>query len=111
HAMAVVHPDDRERVKSCIQQVIDAGGDHVFEKRIIRPDGEVRHLHSWIRLIGSDEGQPAKIIGACIDVTEAKKAELKLKQLHAQLEKHLKKVEQSEQKYSDLFHLSPQPMW
>src|SRR5690606_34540914 len=37
--------------------------------------------------------------------------ELKLKQLHAQLKKHLREVAQSEQKYSDLFHLSPQPMW
>ena len=111
NAMAVVHPDDREQVKNSIQHVIDVGGNAVFEKRIIRPDGEVRHLHSWIRLINSDDGQPEKIIGACIDVTEAKQAELKLKQLHVQLEKHLKKVEQSEQKYSNLFHLSPQPMW
>ena len=111
HAMEVVHPDDREHVKNSIQNVIDLGGDAVFDKRIVRPDGEIRHLHSWIRLLGSDEGQPAKIIGACIDVTEAKQAELKLKQLHTQLEKHLEKVEQSEQKYSNLFHLSPQPMW
>ena len=111
HAMAVVHPDDRERVDGCIQRVIEAGGDAVFEKRIVRPNGETRHLRSWIRLIASDDGKPLKVIGACLDITEAKQAELALKQLHTQLEQHLQEVEQSERKYSDLFHLSPQPMW
>src|SRR5690606_14994683 len=72
---------------------------------------EVRHLRSWARLVVGDDQKPVKIIGACLDITETKQAELELKQLHAQLERQLKEVAQSEQKYSDLFHLSPQPMW
>src|SRR5690606_11730458 len=109
--LALVHPDDRDRIKKLVKQIFDVGGDTVFDERIIRPDGEVRHLRSWARLVMNDDRKPIKIIGACLDVTESKQAELKLKLLHAQLEKHLKEVEQSEQKYSDLFHLSPQPMW
>ena len=109
--LALVHPDDRDRIKKLGKQIFDVGGDTVFDERIIRPDGEVRHLRSWARLVMNDDRKPIKIIGACLDVTESKQAELKLKLLHAQLEKHLKEVEQSEQKYSDLFHLSPQPMW
>ena len=109
--LALVHPDDRERAKELVEQIYETGKDTVFEERIVRPDGEIRHLLSWTRLIMGDDRKPIKIIGACLDVTETKQAELKLKQLHSQLKKHLKEVAQSEQKYSDLFHLSPQPMW
>src|SRR5690606_14239811 len=51
------------------------------------------------------------MIGACLDISDSQQAELALIRLHAQLEKHLDEVEQSERKYSNLFHLSPQPMW
>ncbi len=111
HYVALVHPDDRARVEQLVQRIFQTYEDTVFEERIIRPDGETRHLRSWARLVLNDERKPIKIIGACLDVTETKQAELKLKQLHTQLEKHLAEVAQSEQKYSDLFHLSPQPMW
>lgn len=109
--LALVHPDDRDRVEQLVSQIFDDESDTVFEERIVRPDGEVRHLRSWARLIMNVDQKPAKLIGACLDITETKQAELALKQLHAQLEKHLNEVEQSEQRYSDLFHLSPQPMW
>lgn len=109
--LALVHPDDRQRVNQLIKQILQTHEDTVFEERIIRPNGEVRHLRSWARLVVGDDQKPVKIIGACLDITETKQAELELKQLHAQLERQLKEVAQSEQKYSDLFHLSPQPMW
>ncbi|WP_262245884.1 PAS domain S-box protein [Parapedobacter soli] len=111
HYLALVHPDDRTQVEQMIDKIHRTGEDIVYEERIIRPNNEIRYLRSWVRLIANAEKKPVKLIGASLDVTESKKAELKLKQLHAELEKHLKEVEQSEQKYSDLFHLSPQPMW
>src|SRR5690606_5516483 len=46
-----------------------------------------------------------------LDITEAKLAELALNKLHAEIEQQLKIVAESEKKYSNLFHLSPQPMW
>src|SRR5690606_32243458 len=81
------------------------------EERIVRPDGEVRHLRSWARLLTNSDDVPVKLIGACLDITETKQAELELKNLHAQLEMHLKEVAESEKKYSTLFHFSPLPMW
>ncbi|MGV3762633.1 PAS domain S-box protein [Parapedobacter sp.] len=109
--LALVHPEDRQRIEQLVKQIFETHEDTVFEERIIRPDGDIRHLRSWARLVLNDNREPVKLIGACLDVTETKQAELQLKQLHAQLEKHLNEVAQSEQKYSDLFHLSPQPMW
>jgi PAS domain S-box-containing protein len=75
----------------------------VFEDRVIRSDGQARYLKSW--------GIPFKIIGASMDIKNNKQTENRLKVLHAEVESHLNILALSEKKYSDLFHLSPLPMW
>ncbi|MFC7523961.1 PAS domain-containing protein [Parapedobacter sp. GCM10030251] len=105
-----VHPDDRQQVMDVVHRIQDTGEDTVFEERIIRPNGETRHLRSWVRLIGGSHA-PRKLIGASLDVTDTKLAEQKMNALYTQLEQYVTKIEASEKKYSDLFHLSPQPMW
>ncbi len=109
--LAQVHDDDRTHVIATLQQLQQQGGDTAFDERIVRPDGTMRHLRSWAKLIVDDNNVPIKMIGACLDITEAKLAELKLKSLHEQLALQLAEVAASERKYSDLFHLSPIPMW
>ncbi len=105
-----VHADDRQRVYDILHNAIKKGKDTVFEERIVRPEGEIRHLRSWAKLVLKADGS-RKMIGACLDITEAKLAELALNKLHAEIEQQLKIVAESEKKYSNLFHLSPQPMW
>ncbi|MBK1440916.1 PAS domain S-box protein [Parapedobacter sp. ISTM3] len=109
--LAVLHDDDKNRIVDILKQVHKTGNDSVFEERIVRPDGDTRYLRTWVRSIVDEEGVPVKMIGACLDVTGMKQKELKLKEMHHQLEQHLREVEESEAKYSNLFHLSPQPMW
>lgn len=106
-----LHPDDRERVIALITGVLQSKNDVVFEERIIRPNGELRYLRSWGRVQTDTQGNPVKMIGACLDVTESKHAESRLSQMHTELELHVKSVAESEKKYSDLFHFSPLPMW
>ncbi len=69
----LLHPDDRERIRESILGVIQNKKDIVFEERIIRRDGEVRHLKSWGRLQSDEKGIPLKMIGACLDITESKR--------------------------------------
>jgi PAS domain S-box-containing protein len=107
----LLHPEDRLTVYNHIQNVLATKQDIVFEERIIRPNGEIRFLKSWGRLKTDDNGNPVKMIGACLDITDAKIAQTKLQQLHQELEEHLGVLETSEKNYSDLFHLSPLPMW
>ncbi|WP_183558430.1 PAS domain-containing protein [Mucilaginibacter sp. SP1R1] len=107
----LLHPDDRERIYQYIQEVVATKKDSIFEERIIRPNGEVRHLKSWGKLQINEQGIPVKMIGACLDITESKAAELRLTELHQELEAQMKILALSEKQYSDLFHLSPQPMW
>ncbi|MES2275221.1 MAG: PAS domain-containing protein [Bacteroidota bacterium] len=66
----LLHPEDRVRIYQIIENVLKSKQDAEFEERIIRPDGEVRHLRSWAKLKSDQYGQPVKMIGACLDVTE-----------------------------------------
>lgn len=65
-----VHPDDRERVLSQIQAVLN--GDELFqtEYRNLRPDGSVQWLEARGRVSRGRLDQPDHLSGVCIDVTE-----------------------------------------
>jgi PAS domain S-box-containing protein len=67
--LACIHPHDREFMSSLIRRMtVEAVGCDVT-KRIVRPDGEIRH----IRCVGApvvEDGILKRIIGNAIDVTE-----------------------------------------
>ncbi|MDQ3946257.1 MAG: diguanylate cyclase, partial [Actinomycetota bacterium] len=69
-----VHPADRERVMRDVGEMLD-GVPREFDHRIIRPDGEVRWLQCWGRMVVDAEGEPASITGSTQDITERKRAE------------------------------------
>jgi len=56
-----------------------------FEYRIIRPDGEVRWIHSRISLIRNEQGEACRVAGVADDITEAKLAEERLEQAERSL--------------------------
>jgi PAS domain S-box-containing protein len=81
-----VHPDDIERVEAERDAAIRRRHPFTLEFRIIRSDGVVR----WIQAMGGafyDEvtGEPMRILGNNLDITERKLAELALAERNAQL--------------------------
>jgi PAS domain S-box-containing protein len=66
----LVHSDDRERVSALIQQASIDHQPFAYELRIIRPDGQIRTLHSRGRVILDEAGQAARMVGTAQDVTE-----------------------------------------
>ena len=70
-----VHPDDRERTRAVIEHAVQMRTPFKFEERIIRTDGEIRHLHSQGRVLLDKNGELAKILGICQDITERKRAD------------------------------------
>ena len=67
--MALVHPEDREFVTQAIQQMLADHRGFEFTKRIVRPDGEIRH----VRCVGTavtQGGTFGGFLGTGIDVTE-----------------------------------------
>lgn len=109
--LAALLEEDRQKVINTLQHIQQSGEGAVFEERIKRPNGEIRYLKSWARLIDNSDDATTKMIGACLDITEIKVAEMDLQNLYAQQKLHLIRITESEKKYSDLFHLSPQPIW
>jgi len=67
--MALVHPDDREFVAQAIEKMLTNQSGVDFTKRIVRPDGTIRH----IRCVGKPAikgGMFQGFVGTGIDVTE-----------------------------------------
>ena len=67
---ARLHPEDRDRVRRIIENVLQNNEDAEFEERIIRPNGDLRYLRSWAQLKTDAQGMPLGMIGACLDITE-----------------------------------------
>jgi diguanylate cyclase (GGDEF)-like protein/PAS domain S-box-containing protein len=77
----LVHPDEREEVSVQAWRTFAAGTSCTTEHRIVRPDGELR----WVRAQGDVEldaaGEPFRLVGVVIDVTEQRAANLELERL------------------------------
>jgi len=69
-----VHPDDRENVQQTITRALDSGF-HEIEYRVVLRDGSMRWLTTRGVLVSDDHGQPARMIGVCMDITDRKVAE------------------------------------
>jgi PAS domain S-box-containing protein len=73
--MSRIHPDDRERISAVHQGAYASGGTYQMIERIVRPDGEVRHLSSNGEVIVDADGTPIRMRGTCIDITDRVLAE------------------------------------
>ena len=80
-----IHPDDRERVREQVQFAIRAGQGFRGDRRIVRPNGEIRHVQTCVELVKNDAGRVVSMHGICFDVTERKQAEMQLERTREQL--------------------------
>ncbi len=83
-----VHPDDRAMVRAAIDQASETGYYDVVH-RIVRPDGEVRHVHERARIEFDADGRPRIRRGVVQDVTAMKRAESALQALNVRQNKQL----------------------
>ena len=67
--MALVHPDDRQFVGQAIQKMLADQCGFDFTKRIVRPDGAIRHVR-WVGMPATNGGMFQGFVGTGIDVTE-----------------------------------------
>ena len=71
-----LHPDDRERVVTGINGIIEKGGSSwTDEYRFERADGSFTEVLDRGYIARSEDGTPIRMIGAMLDVTERKRAE------------------------------------
>lgn len=94
--LEMLHPDDRSTMQQAIASFLESprSAEHSgeMEYRAVRPDGRVIWLFTRARVINED-GHPIRMIGATLDVTERKEAELALRE--------------SEERFVKAFNASP----
>ena len=70
--LQLLHPADRAAAAELRERGFDDGHRETF--RVVHPDGSVRHLQSWTDVKYDDSGNPLRVMGATIDVTEREAA-------------------------------------
>ena len=90
-----VHPGDRESIRAALAQTIEQDTLYEPEYRAVWPDGSIHYITARGRLVRDNKGRPVGINGIIWDITERKKSEELLRA--------------SEQKFSAIFSLIPDP--
>lgn len=87
-AIALIHPDDQERVKIEVDESVQKSKPYQIEYRVIRP---VDNQTVWFEVKGevnkNADGVPTRFIGTCIDINDRKLTEQKLKVSEARFRK------------------------
>jgi|GEM_PF-948721 len=81
----IIHPDDRKKSAQALDQAIRTGSNYEIEKRIIRPDGEVRWVFTQGEVITNGDEKAKKVTGSFLDITERKKAQQNEERLRQEL--------------------------
>ena len=82
----LIHPADRERTAHLIQQALKTGQPTEGEWRAIWPDGSVHWIASRWQVLMDQSGEPSRVVGINMDITERKQAEDALVELNHTLE-------------------------
>jgi len=102
--LAHVHPDDRETVNQCFQNASSGNGDYNVEFRVVWPDQSVHWLLSIGKFTRDAAGNPVRVSGVELDITDRKEAT-------EQVRHHADRLRESEAQYRLLFADNPHPMW
>ena len=104
-----VHPDDSKRVAIARDLAIQTRSNYATEYRILLPSGGERWIASRGRVFLNGAGKPTRMIGAVIDITERKRAEVELAQQRDELS-HLSRVTTMSELSGSLAHELNQPL-
>ena len=84
--LALIHPDDHKKIADAVEHQRRSPKPINVTYRIRHRDGEWRYWEDRGSAILDDAGHPIRVIGACSDITEQKRAEEELKSYAAALE-------------------------
>jgi formate hydrogenlyase transcriptional activator len=87
----VIHPEDHERVNQAVQQALHTGENLLIDYRISLPDGTIRWVAARGQRYLKATGEPDRMMGVSLDITEQKHMENKLKE-------HLQEIEELKQR-------------
>jgi PAS domain S-box-containing protein len=71
----LLHPEDRSKATQAVKDALQGGPPYNVEYRVVRPNGEVRIVHSHGEVTRDESGRPCRMFGTMQDITERKRAE------------------------------------
>ena len=77
--VAMIHPDDRDRVLEAITTTFETGAPYQLEYRIRRLDGEIRWIAVWGRMLLHMSSLEPQLVGVVVDISDRKTAEAQLR--------------------------------
>ena len=87
-----VHPEDRDRVERIIARGVAERRREEYEWRLVRSDGEVRHMRTLSVVVTDAAGKPVRMAGTSVDITERRMAEENQQALLRELQTALAEV-------------------
>jgi signal transduction histidine kinase/DNA-binding response OmpR family regulator len=102
------HSEDRALIREVIDRVSLERKDFDVEHRLLMPDGSVKYLRFVGRLSINESGS-LECMGAVADITERELAELKIRQMHAELA-HMTRVLTVGEMTASIAHEISQPL-
>src|SRR5215831_4552475 len=93
----LIHPDDRERLQVLLRESIDTTRIWEAEFRVVWPDGTLHWLLGKGQVYLDDFGQPIRMAGVSLEITERKQAEAAL--------------QESEERFRYLANTAPVMIW
>lgn len=83
--LALVYPEDRQRVQLAMTLAVETAGDFEVGYRLRRPDGETRWMLARGDVVQDSQGGPIRVLGVAMDVSDRKAAERERGDLELQL--------------------------
>jgi PAS domain S-box-containing protein len=83
--LELIHPEDRERVRLFKLRHNGVSGNFDDEFRIVRPNGEIRHLLTRGKVYCDTDGQPVRIVGLNRDITAERQRDQTVSTLNQRL--------------------------
>ncbi|MBI5965606.1 MAG: PAS domain S-box protein [Chloroflexi bacterium] len=84
--LKLIHPEDQQRVIQVLTDALAGGPPYNVDYRVIRPNGEVRNIHSYAELTRDEAEKPLRMFGTMIDTTERMQAEEALRKSAEQIQ-------------------------
>jgi len=86
HFRERVHPADLDALHAVVRGGLERVEPCEMEYRIVRPDGSVRVLHTWLHYERAPDGKTTRAFGTVQDITDRKQAELEVRRVREQLQ-------------------------
>ncbi len=78
--VSLVHPEDRDLIRRIMETAVESKNKASVEYRVVRPDGSINWFASRGRVRCSPSGQPERVMGVSVDITDRKRAEKELEE-------------------------------